>query len=186
MSTAQLTLPTDLETAEGIEAVLQVLLLAVKEKLPTYIAAVEAEWDTIDHLELDDPDSNSYAIINDEEALPEEVSAFPFVVVMGFQDRPEDEAIEQKDIDFYVYSVKVRVWVKGDIASEVTKRTFRYADAVKRVLKYYAEGAYDSNGTQTVCWTIRNISGLYSALSPGSPYFMCGDIDAQIGVFREW
>jgi hypothetical protein len=182
----QITLPAGLESIEGIEAVLYTVLLVLKEILPDKLDEIEAEWTDLAPITLPDPDNAAYAIVNDEDTYPDESDTFPNIMIMGFQDVPDETKVENPALDLYVYECAVRVWLKGDIASDVTKQVFRYGDAIKRVLKYVGDGTYDADGNQHITWTIRNISGRYSSVSPVLPYFQAAQIDFQVRVFREW
>jgi hypothetical protein len=187
--TGVVVLPPGLESIEGIEAVLYALETCFKQNLPTYITNVKEEWDLISDCSFDlpIPDDSSYRIINSEEALPDEVASFPFVLIMGLLDRPEDEAMENDEGDNYWHDIVVRVWVKGDVASTVSLQTFRYAEAIKRCLKSFANGAYDDTGTvQIIAWRIQNLGASYSSTSQISPFFQICDITCSISVFRAW
>ena len=182
----QVTLPAGLESIEGVEAVLQTLMVVLKEILPDKLDEIEAEWVDIEDLTLDDPDDKAYSIVNDEDTYPDEDDTIPSVLIMGFQDLPDELYVDNPEVDLYVYECAIRVWLRGNVAPDITRKVFRYGDAVKRTLKYVGEGTYDSDGSQHIVWSIRNIAGRYSSVSPVSPYYQAAQIDFQIRVFREW
>ena len=182
----QVTLPSGLDAIEGIEAILQTLMVVLKEILPDKLDEIEAEWADIEALTLDDPDASSYSVVNDEDTYPDEDDSIPSVLIMGFQDLPDELYVDNPEIDMYVYECAIRVWLRGNIPADMTRKVFRYGDAVKRTLKYVGDGTYDDDGNQHIVWTIRNIAGRYSSVSPVSPYYQAAQIDFQVNVLREW
>jgi hypothetical protein len=188
MSPHDIVLTSGIDQIEGLEAVLYVIKLLLQEHLPTSIAEVKAEWDTItgEALPLDPPDDTAYRLLNSESALPDEVDQFPFVLIMGLTSRPDDEAMEQEEGDVYWHDVVIRTWVKGDVPSDLTKQNYRYGEAIMRALHLFKSGAYDSTGTQVVSWIIKGLSASYSSTTEQSPFFMVSDISFSCGVLRSW
>jgi len=186
MTSPVLNLNPMLGSAEGIEPILEVVSLILKDSLNSKIAEVTAEWAGLVDVDLPYPEPTAFSITNDEDNFPADIDTFPYILIMGFDDVPEDAAIEQPDADVYRYSLALRIWMRSNTPGDLTRQIYRYGEAVKRTLKKYATGAVDTAGNPSVTWVLDGITGRYSSVSPTSPYFMAAQIECRIRCWREW
>jgi len=175
-----------LNSIEGMEALLDILVLMLKDSLNSYIQEVETEWRSIHNIKLPLTDENSFVIANDEDSIPSESTVFPQIYLFGFDDNPDESLVEQFDADLYRHNVAIRLWMKSSTPTELTRQIYRYAEAIKRTVKKFANGAQDSTGAASVVWVIEKIAGRYSSVSPTTPYFMACQVDFSIKYWREW
>lgn len=113
----------------GIEAVIDAMQAKLQTDLPAKVVALNAEYD--DAYALTDIAASSWY-----DAVPDLLAAsfeYPAVVLLDESDRAE---AAQSNADLYVvrYQVVVDVLVRGQDATELTRKLWRYERAVKEIL----------------------------------------------------
>lgn len=113
----------------GIEAVVDAITAKLQADLPAKVAELNAEY--ADDYTLTDIPAASYY-----DAVPDPLAAsfeYPAVVVLDSDDVAQSEQTNA-DIIVATYNVVVDILVRGQDATELTRKLWRYERAVKEIL----------------------------------------------------